>query len=492
MIISTLLLLLPQTGDLEAALQTARQKAENGDFQGAVSALESANASSSRNCEALTALGVFKLRNAEVQISSGQLRGLAINDAFLDAAEVLEQASQLPGSTSVAFENWSEALLNGGDRKNALRAATQGVASYPKTGTIYAQRARIHVAVAQNSSVMTTKLDGFSAAIEDLKAAVKFDKTSAIFCTKLGETLILEAFAKEKKGDPSKARKSAAKLWASAIKRNKAAVDLSAMCQWLGSEAVPLLEKLDKSQGKDATMAWYKGFAEYSTTPANWKEVRKHFEKSLELSPGMSNSYYFLADGAFKEGRRIQDSGEDAARATKAYRYSANAWAKYLASNGPAHSAGTLNSPDGGAATIATMKWLAGVAVNHRDVESAIEINAWISKTTPNDVEAWNNLGVMYRDSGQAALSLPAYAKAAELSPEDPQVLNDWAVIYHYYLKTEDEKARDLYQQAIDLANSILSNQSGLSDEAKQRIRIALRDATNNLAKLKNGNRRNG
>ncbi|MBC8407044.1 MAG: hypothetical protein H8E15_17650 [Planctomycetes bacterium] len=490
MILSTLLLLIPQAGNLDDALKAAQKKAANGDFRGAIAALEAADASSSKNSAALTALGVFKLRHTEAAIASGQLTGLAVNDAFFEAAGFLEKASELPQAEPAAFENWSEALLNGGDRKNALRAADAGVKAFAEVGSVYAQRARIHVAMAQNATRESSVQSSFDAAIKDFEAATKLDQQNAWLCTKLGETIILAEFAKGEKAKPEKARKAAAKHWTTALKRDEKSVDLSAMCQWLGSEAVPLLEKVDKSKGKDATMAWYMGYAEYSSSPRNWEQVRLHFEKSLELNPGMSNSYFFLAQGAFDEGVRIQAEGDEA-RSKNAYRYAARSWAKYLASNGPNHTASVLATADGGGSAIAQLKWLAGVAIGNGDVDSAIGINAWITTTTPGDVEAWNNLGVMYRDAGQAEKSLPAYAQAAKLSPEDPQVLNDWAVIYHYYLKTEDKKAKDLYQQSIDLANSIME-QPGLSEEDRQRIRIALRDATNNLEKLKKGNRRNG
>ncbi len=491
MILSTLLLLFPQAGDLDKALKSAQQKASGGDYAGAIAALEAADAESCKDGKVLTALGTFKLRNTEVGIANGSLRGLEINDAFNDAAYFLELASELPGAEPSTYENWSEALLNGGDRKAALRAIEAGVQAFTESASVYAQRARIQVATAQNTTKASTKKSSFNAAIKDFEMAAKLDKANAWYSTKVGETIILAEYAKGEKAKVGKAKKDAAKHWGNALKRNQASVDLSAMCQWLGSEAVPLLKKIDKSKGKDATMVWYMGFAEYSNQPRNWAEVRTHFEKALELQPSMSNSYFFLAQGAFDEGVRIQSEDKDQPRSTKAYRYSANAWAKYLETNGPGHAAGVLATADGGTGAIDQLKWLAGIAVNNGDGESAITINKWITTCKPNDVEAWNNLGVMYRDFGQPEKSLPAYQRAAELSPEDPQVLNDWAVIYHFYLKTEDKKALDLYQKAIDLANSILE-QPGLSDDTRQRMRVALRDATNNLAKLKKGNRVNG
>ncbi len=490
MILSTLLLLFPQAGDLDKALKSAEQKAAGGDYAGAIAALEAADAENCKNGEVLTALGTFKLRNTEVGIANGSLRGLEINDSFNDAAYFLEMASGFPGAAPATYENWSEALLNGGDRKNALKAIEAGVEAFGESASVYAQRARILVATAQNTTKDSTKKKSFATAIHDFEMASKLDKKNAWYCTKVGETIILAEYAKADKAKMGKAKKEAAKHWSNALKREQGSVDLSAMCTWLGSEAVPLLKKIDKSKGKDATMAWYMGFAEYSNSPRNWAEVRTHFEKALELQESMSNSYFFLAQGAFDEGVRIQSEGDEA-RSRVAYRYAAKSWAKYLATNGPSHAASVRATADGGASAIAQLKWLAGIAINNGDGDSAIGINKWITTCKPDDVEAWNNLGVMYRDFGQAEKSLPAYKRAAELSPEDPQVLNDWAVIYHYYLKTEDKKAKDLYQQSIDLANTILK-QPGLSDEARQRMRIALRDATNNLAKLKKGNRVNG
>ncbi|MAW61232.1 MAG: hypothetical protein CMJ94_10405 [Planctomycetes bacterium] len=494
MILSTLLLLLPQAGDLKAALTEAKAQAERGQFAAAVTTLEDAGALDSKNADALTALGTYMLRNTEAQIAAGTLRGLAINDGFLQAGYVLEEAAQLGGAPIGAFENWSEALLNGGDKRNALRAAEAAIDKFPKDPRGLMQRGRVLVAMANDSTEVSDKVDAFDQAIADYRAAMKLDKKDTAACLKLGETLILASYADPEGGKPAEARKEAAQAWQEALDRNAAAVDLSTMCQWLHGEAVPLLQKLDKSKGKDATMAWYMGFAEYNGQPRDWEEVRKHFEKALELSPEMYNCHFFLAQGAFDRGAQLQaeNNNEMSQASRNAYLYSAIQWGKYLETQGPVHRNATLAAADGGASAIATLKWIAGQAVGSGRFEPAIQISKWITETTPNDVEAWNNLAFLYRDSGQAEKSLAAYAKSAELAPEDPQVLNDWAVIYHYYLKTEDEKAKGLYRKAIELAEEILADDTGLSTDDKQRIQIGLRDARNNLRKLEAGNRRNG
>jgi tetratricopeptide (TPR) repeat protein len=494
MILATLLLLLPQSGDLKAAVTEATAQASRGQFAAAVATLEEAGALKSKNVEALTSLGTYMLRNAEAKIAAGTLRGLEINDAFLQAGYVLEDASKLSGAPVDSFENWSEALLNGGDKKNALRAAEAGVKAYSNQASALMQRARVHVALANDTTDAKKKGPSFDAAIADYRAAMKLDSKNAAACLKLGETTILASYAELEGGNPAAARKEAAKAWEEALKRDRSAVDLAAMGQWLHGEAVPLLQKIDKSKGTDATMTWYMGYAEYAGQPRNWDEVRKHFEKALELEPTMYNCHFFLAQGAYDRGSQLlgENNNEMSPQARNAYLYSAAQWGKYLEYQGPTHSASVVSAADGGAAAIEIFKWVAGQAVGAGRFEPAIQISKWITQTFPSDVEAWNNLAFLYRDSGQAEKSLAAYAKSAELAPEDPQVLNDWAVIYHYYLKTEDEKAKGLYKKAIRLAEEILADETGLSSEDKQRIQIGLRDAVNNLAKLEAGNRRNG
>ncbi|MCH2101915.1 MAG: DUF627 domain-containing protein [Planctomycetes bacterium] len=488
-----MLLLLPQSGDLKASLEEANTQALRGQFGAAVAILEKAGTLDSDNVEALTALGTYMLRDTEAQIAAGTLRGLAINDGFLQAGYVLEDAAKLSGAPIEAFENWAEALLNGGDKRNALKAAEKGVQAFGKDPRAVMQRGRVLVAMANDTTDVSKKKEYFKSAIEDYRQAMKLDAQATAACLKLGETLILASYA-DPIAKPEEARKEAAEAWSEALKRDQASVDLSAMCQWLHGEAVPLLQKIDKSKGNDATMTWYMGFAEYSGQPRNWGNVRKHFEKALELEPAMYNCHFFLAQGAFDRGGQLlaENNNEMSTESRNAYLYSAIQWGKYLEMQGQVHRNAILVTADGGASTIANLKWIAGQAFQARRFEPAIQISKWITETTPNDVEAWNNLAFGYRDSGQAEKSLAAYAQSAELAPDDPQVLNDWAVIYHYYLKTEDEKAKNLYLKAIKLAEEILADDTGLSTADKERIQIGLRDARNNLRKLEAGNRRNG
>jgi len=106
--------------------------------------------------------------------------------------------------------------------------------------------------------------------------------------------------------------------------------------------------------------------------------------------------------------------------------------------------------------------------------------------TVPDYADAWNNLAYFLRETGESEASRDAYQRALELQPTDPQVMNDYAVIFHYYLKERLDYAEELYIQAAERAQEMPDNNE-VAEEDMQRIQIALRDAKNNLAKLKKG-----
>ena len=84
-----------------------------------------------------------------------------------------------------------------------------------------------------------------------------------------------------------------------------------------------------------------------------------------------------------------------------------------------------------------------------------------------------------------------AYAKALEISPENPALLNDTAVMLHYYLDRDAEKAKAMYKKAAELAEAELKR-GDLTPEVRTRDETALRDSRNNLAKLERGEKREG
>ena len=115
----------------------------------------------------------------------------------------------------------------------------------------------------------------------------------------------------------------------------------------------------------------------------------------------------------------------------------------------------------------------------------------------------WNNAGLFWRDAGDGLrrsrdaadgklavqyyeAALKDYEKALALEPEHPNYLNDTAVMLHYCLDREPERAKTLYQKSYERAVALLAKKD-LSADDRALYEIALRDSKNNLAKLEKG-----
>lgn len=479
---TALLLLCPQTGDLQAALSEARTLAEAGRWEQAVRRLRQAGAESSGDPAALTTLGTCLLRDAEAKAASGALKGLAVNDAFLEAANVLRKATALPDAPPEAWENRSEALLNAGDSGHALETVEEGLARHPGDLRLLLQKGRVLAARAVELEGRTEKQKAArEAAAEVYRQAMERHPDSATAAVRLGEMLVYL-------GDHD----GAVAAWRTALQRNLDEVDLASMGQWIGNDAAAdLLAERNAAGPANPLALWYQAWYEYFSQPQRWEAARKHFQEALRLEPSFTSSWFFLGEGAMAAGTRLAQAG-DPEGAAKEFALAVQAWAKYLAVAGEAQVQQLAAMEDGGEAFVQKIQWLVGRAMRIGDGESAVTLARWVTRARPRDAAAWNNLGLILRDTGHAEESLQAYERALALRPDDPQVMNDLAVILHYYLRRDDERARKLYQEAAARAEAILQGDEELPPEERDRIRTALRDARNNLAKLDAGDRRPG
>ncbi len=143
------------------------------------------------------------------------------------------------------------------------------------------------------------------------------------------------------------------------------------------------------------------------------------------------------------------------------------------------------------------LDWVIAQLPEERRVDRAIlsEICAEIVQTEPRH---WNNMGLFLRDEADRIKSDPsqkllhtflctealrAYRRALETAPEDPQLLNDTAVILHYYLESEYEVAIQMYEMALKESARLLAED--LSADDRQRFQTARTDARNNLDDLR-------
>ena len=126
-----------------------------------------------------------------------------------------------------------------------------------------------------------------------------------------------------------------------------------------------------------------------------------------------------------------------------------------------------------------------------------------LAVAAPETSRFWNNAGLFYRDTGdsrkirrngdeaakqaRSALyerALLCYEKALDLEPENANYLNDTAVVLHYNLKRDLERAGDLYQRSLEMAERELARDD-LDQETERVLKIARRDSLGNLKKLK-------
>ena len=426
---------------------------------------------------------IKQLRTTEAAVAAGKITGLDVGDAFFRAMKELRGVCEAGDAPVAAWEAYSQALVFNSDLPNAQRAVEDGLKANPRDLSLLIQLGVVHMAQANELSGRKKKqAASFDEAITAFSRAATAHKKSAAACIKWGEALIWTE-------QPEAARAQ----WREALKRDHTSVDLGAMTQWLGgATAATLIQEQITERGEDALLLWYLASAEYVAGADAWDACRQHFERVIELNPAYDSCYYFLAEGSFAAANRLNQSDNKAA-ATREYRYSASSWAKYLSGNGGiAHQ--QVAAGEGGDDIISNMKWLGGKAFGGGDMKSAIALYGWCVRTRPNDAEALNNLAFFHREAGNATQSLAAYRQALLLKPDDPQVMNDLAVILHYYLRTDDAEAIALYQQAVVQAEEMLAatGDDVLAGEERARIATVLHDASNNLRKLKAGNRRNG
>ena len=487
MILNTLLLLSLQSGSFDAAIADASALASKNNFNGAVQTLKDAGVEDSTDAAGWTAYGEMSSKWTEFEIGAGRIGGLDAYDAWNDVAWIYEKASSMSGAEDMVWVNWSEAMLNANDVANSLRTVEDGLVKFPKSAGLMMQQGRVLMSVARSTGEMgdaEAAAEKFAEAESAFRNAMQAAPKTAAPCLRLGELLWTLYYNSGQKDQT--AHDGAIEAFLAGAKREASGVDGGMISNWLGAEGLPVLDVLIESQPKEVLNYWYRGSTYYGMGPDHWTNTRDDFLKVLDLNPDFTNAYYFLADGAMQRGQQLNGEG-NATNRERAYSAAAKFWALYLKDFGPTYLQTVKQNQDGDINAAKTMNWLAGKST----MENGIILLEWATTANPGFGDAWNNLAFFYRDTGKADKSLRAYAKAHELLPDDPQIMNDYAVIYHYYLKSEDDLARELYKKAVARADAMIAN-GEVADGDEARINTALKDAKNNLRKLDAGSRKNG
>ncbi|MGD2016664.1 MAG: tetratricopeptide repeat protein [Planctomycetota bacterium] len=292
----------------------------------------------------------------------------------------------------------------------------------------------------------------------------------------------------EKKGE-------AADAYATAMGWDPTQVDygqlLGSMTDAEGTVApfVAALEKgaaaFEKRWGKrissDAGLLWWLGYGQF--TLGRYEPAIASFESSVAKFPAYSNAHWYVALSQYFRGK------EHDVEAGQAFRRFADASAASFAQ--------MVNSSPQNKAYPGRLLFRLWDSQKFEAAADLAEVRLLADETDPL---LWNDVGLMNRDAGDHVRraevkepkktpmeyyerALVAYEKALELDRK-PQYLNDGAVILHYGLQREPERAIAMYDEAEKLALEMQAK-GEFAEGEEEIVKIALRDARNNRKLLK-------
>ncbi len=258
----------------------------------------------------------------------------------------------------------------------------------------------------------------------------------------------LHALKAEHGDDPS-----LSELKAQTVLGEKAAVELERAAKLLGDERAE----------PHSQLAWL-----YETTGA----AKGAVAAAVKAVETLGNAAPF--DTLYRLARRYAVEGESDAAATALLA---------MAEKAPEELTAWIESEDDVTAVATNLETAAFRVASRGDYSRAKKVYHAILESNPKNAAIWNNYALMCRDTRDYDESYRAYAAAVAIDDSDPRTLNDTALVLHYHLDRRDE-AKVLYEKAVTTAEEQLGA-LGLSSERKAYLREALRDAKNNLSRLR-------
>ena len=227
---------------------------------------------------------------------------------------------------------------------------------------------------------------------------------------------------------------------------------------------------------RDGTLSWWLGWARYQD--GRFATAEKALLASLEKLPEAANAWVYVALSRF---------------ALADYPGASRALLRGWEIDAPSVVVEMQRDLE---LNVARIDWVISKLPETELVERATlsEICAEVAIDEPRH---WNNMALFLRDeadrmraAGEAGpesldytalceRSYQAYLRALEITPDDPQLLNDAAVLLHYYLERGYERALQMYELAARLSEAHLANPD-LTPGDRERFEIAQRDAQNN------------
>jgi tetratricopeptide (TPR) repeat protein len=234
------------------------------------------------------------------------------------------------------------------------------------------------------------------------------------------------------------------------------------------------------------TQLWWLGWARF--LDADWKGSEEAFQASLACGPEFTNAWFYLA--------LARQYSKDSAGALAA-----------IHSGCEADAATMVSAAQGAGGSLKAFESLIGWCAMQ---EPALNLEAaflaeLLTQAFPEEPRHWNNLGLFLRDEGErmemgarhgggaepdpATLadlyrqSYAAYRRALELNPDDPQLLNDTALMVQYHVDGDPAEVEAMYRRSVALLAELLADPA-LSPDDRARFEQTKSDVSGNLERL--------
>lgn len=421
------------------------------------------------------------------------VQGQIIDMAFGDAVSYLKKATDAdPVLYKDAFVPLAEAAWFQQQLDVARAAAEKALSAEPTSGDAAMILGRIAL-----SQFIATKEDevrkgeadkhweaarsAFDTAAASLRASSERQTQAAWALVELGHTYSWKRQLED-----------ASRAYGEAIARDPGAVNFAQILTTLSGPlflttletgAAEYARLHPESTKDDASLLWWLGWARFDQK--QYADADQALSRAVDKNPAFLNSWYYLAlaryqqqdyEGALSALRRNWDENQNDLVASLGSERDVN---------------------------LAILDFLVGWCAQKERAFEAGLLSEMQANTAPNTARFWNNMGLFYRDAGEPLktsvreedlelargyfeTAYRAYSSALALTPDDPSILNDTAVMLHYYLDRDLARAATLYKKATERATAELAR-TDLTPELRTIYETALRDSKNNLAKLESG-----
>jgi Tfp pilus assembly protein PilF len=240
------------------------------------------------------------------------------------------------------------------------------------------------------------------------------------------------------------------------------------------------------------TLDWWLGWARFDD--GDYAESEAAFTDALARSPELANAWFYI--GLTRTYRKDHEGALAALRT--GWEIDPVDLTANIAHTG-ASAGGTVRAFEG------LMGWCA-TQEPPRNLDAAF-LAEMLAAAQPTEPRHWNNLGLFLRDEGESLeiaayrkeapepdpavladlyrRSFDAYSRALELVPDDPQLINDTALMLDYHLGGEPAEVEALYRHALELVEARLAT-AELSEDDRARFEQTKSDIGVNLHRLLN------